>query len=456
MIKDDDIEFIEDELEYSSTLSKLEGKNSFVIPVGYFNDLEKDILKNVEKEQHKKIKLQIVRKSIYYVAAASVIFALVFMVFNFYSNNSKSKIVDVDKNSIQELPQEINNIEISDKDNESQISNTKNIDTIIQIADNKKELINTPHNITPDGISEKSNELNKVESDNLEDIVRNEENNNLKINSNNVDFNSISSAISLASSTNTQTSTNNTSRTMARRNIDGDKGNWILPDDTCVNRTFLYNSKSLNEKYPNWDFQWVGYKLGDDCYISQSGKYILHISQGDSISHFDTLQVKLQKTPMPKIIGDDEVCNNSNTILRAGINDKNYNYYWSVSTKNSPEILLEDLKPGKKIIKLKVTSCIDTVETSFILNVKNCNIEIPNVFTPNGDGYNDKFVIKGLEYFPGSSLTILNRQGKLVYQSEDYKNDWSALNIPAGTYFYSLIINDGNNSERGGMLSIIK
>lgn len=77
-------------------------------------------------------------------------------------------------------------------------------------------------------------------------------------------------------------------------------------------------------------------------------------------------------------------------------------------------------------------------------------------FTPNGDGYNDAFVIKGLEHYPGSSLTILNRNGKVVYQSADYNNDWKANNVEEGSYFYSLQLNDKNKTEKGGILSIVR
>ncbi|QHS63797.1 Calx-beta domain-containing protein [Chitinophaga agri] len=59
-----------------------------------------------------------------------------------------------------------------------------------------------------------------------------------------------------------------------------------------------------------------------------------------------------------------------------------------------------------------------------------------NAFRPGNNGVNDRFVIVGLEKYPGSKLCIYGRWGNLVYQSNDYKNDWRAIDIPMGNYIY--------------------
>ncbi|RAJ08677.1 putative repeat protein (TIGR01451 family)/gliding motility-associated-like protein, partial [Chitinophaga skermanii] len=64
---------------------------------------------------------------------------------------------------------------------------------------------------------------------------------------------------------------------------------------------------------------------------------------------------------------------------------------------------------------------------------------IPTLITPNGDGQNDKFVILGLEKFPGSKLIIWNRWGNVVFRSNDYLNNWDGSQLNEGTYFYELV-----------------
>ena len=63
---------------------------------------------------------------------------------------------------------------------------------------------------------------------------------------------------------------------------------------------------------------------------------------------------------------------------------------------------------------------------------------IPNVITPNGDGRNDKLVIKGLENYPASSIAIYNRWGNEVYYSSSYHNEWDGNGLTESTYYYVL------------------
>lgn len=81
---------------------------------------------------------------------------------------------------------------------------------------------------------------------------------------------------------------------------------------------------------------------------------------------------------------------------------------------------------------------------------------IPNAVSPNGDGKNDRFLIVGLDRYPGSSLTVFNRWGNEVYHSDNYANDWSGANLNDGTYFYILLLNTSHGKEaRKGWVEIL-
>jgi hypothetical protein len=43
----------------------------------------------------------------------------------------------------------------------------------------------------------------------------------------------------------------------------------------------------------------------------------------------------------------------------------------------------------------------------------------------------------------------LNRWGNVVFEKEGYSNDWNGDNLNAGTYFYTLIVNDGEQEYKG-------
>src|SRR5690606_9746457 len=72
---------------------------------------------------------------------------------------------------------------------------------------------------------------------------------------------------------------------------------------------------------------------------------------------------------------------------------------------------------------------------------------IPNLFTPNGDGLNDRFVIKNLMQYQGRELLIVNRWGNQVYKSNNYNNDWDGGSLAEGTYYYILRVRKGNTGE---------
>ena len=85
-------------------------------------------------------------------------------------------------------------------------------------------------------------------------------------------------------------------------------------------------------------------------------------------------------------------------------------------------------------IYANINSCADTV----LVTVEPAEMIIPNIFTPNNDGKNDVFEIKGLESYPGSQLMIFIRWGNQVYKADNYLNNWNGSDLAEGTYYYVL------------------
>ena len=84
-------------------------------------------------------------------------------------------------------------------------------------------------------------------------------------------------------------------------------------------------------------------------------------------------------------------------------------------------------------------------------------IEIPNVFTPNGDGYNDLFVILGIENCVKRELNVYDRNGRAVYRNRSYENTWNGDNCPDGTYTYKFLYSqNGIEQELRGTVTIIR
>lgn len=80
--------------------------------------------------------------------------------------------------------------------------------------------------------------------------------------------------------------------------------------------------------------------------------------------------------------------------------------------------------------------CTDSI--LFIVDVREIKLEVPNVFTPNGDGINDYFEIKNLDSYVSNELVIYNRWGKKVYEASNYRNQWDGNSLNNGVYYYVL------------------
>ena len=88
--------------------------------------------------------------------------------------------------------------------------------------------------------------------------------------------------------------------------------------------------------------------------------------------------------------------------------------------------------------------------TSFDLVV----CRIPEGFSPNNDGYNDTFKLKGYDV---KTIKVYNRYGNLVYSSTNYNDNWEGQSndgnkLPVGTYFYHIIYDE--NQEKVGWVYI--
>lgn len=85
-------------------------------------------------------------------------------------------------------------------------------------------------------------------------------------------------------------------------------------------------------------------------------------------------------------------------------------------------------------------------------------LNIPNVFTPNGDGNNDTFEIPHLDNYEENEIVIVNRWGNNIYQKKNYKNEWTGEGLTEGTYFYLLKVKNkrGEWETYKGYLTLLR
>jgi gliding motility-associated-like protein len=165
--------------------------------------------------------------------------------------------------------------------------------------------------------------------------------------------------------------------------------------------------------------------------------------------------------PAGTIAGATEVCLNYNNLYSIEPLENAMSYLWNYTGTDSP------LTGKNNSIEIKFpknfTSGILTVSginvcglgepsPPLYINLSDCGTSIPNAFSPNGDGENDLFIVRGFAGFP--ELLVFNRLGQKVYESESYQNDWNGNDLdgkelPTDTYWYVMKFSDISEEFKG-------
>jgi gliding motility-associated-like protein len=177
-----------------------------------------------------------------------------------------------------------------------------------------------------------------------------------------------------------------------------------------------------------------------------TGKYIVSLVVLTAFGNKDTLIDSIEVFPTPTIditaVPDSILISGTSVTLNAnGIFDQLL--WWDNSTGQSVDVN----SSGKYWVTASFTSGCKNSDTIWIVDCEKKEIEIVNVFTPNGDGYNDYFVVKDIKNYQPVKLAIYNRWGDELYSSSDYQNKWDGTykgkKLPEGTYYYVIETKDG-------------
>lgn len=162
-------------------------------------------------------------------------------------------------------------------------------------------------------------------------------------------------------------------------------------------------------------------------------------------------------------------CVGSNYIVNITNPLGNSTYNWYFGNNNIGSGLSYNLnnlsQASAGIYSVTVTDANTCKATATVsIDVINCLVFVPEIFTPNSDGKNDTFEIKHIEDYPNNNLKIFNRWGNLIYEKNGYKNEFDghanigdqigSEKLPAGTYYVFLIFNDGKTTDYTGILQL--
>lgn len=174
-----------------------------------------------------------------------------------------------------------------------------------------------------------------------------------------------------------------------------------------------------------------------------------------------TQQITVYENPSVDAGPDRTILQGGSITLLPAVTGNNLQYQWLPNTNLSSNSIVNP-----------VTNT--TVDITYILTVTgegNCKAsddvlvkvllapKIPNTFSPNNDGINDKWEISYLFTYPGNKVQVFTRTGKKVFESIGYNNPWDGTlqgkSLPVDTYYY--IIEPGNGLKPIiGYVTIVK
>ncbi|MDP4267564.1 MAG: gliding motility-associated C-terminal domain-containing protein, partial [Bacteroidota bacterium] len=232
----------------------------------------------------------------------------------------------------------------------------------------------------------------------------------------------------------------------------------------CKNEKFLLKVDGIrDDKYKWTDSLGELLSANDSLIITKTGKYFVSLSY-DNCTYSDTITVTTPKAMFSPAVKDGEAPAEIKFINNSAYAD---NYKWLFGDNDSTTIdnpIHTYNKEGEyKVILYAYTSnnCIDSVSYSFVKITKKPDVTTSNVFTPNNDGVNDRFIvsIKDAVNFHG---IIFDRWGRILFEWYNIEEGWdgryNGIFCDEGVYFYIInaTLSDGKSVERKGWFELLK
>lgn len=137
---------------------------------------------------------------------------------------------------------------------------------------------------------------------------------------------------------------------------------------------------------------------------------------------------------------------------------KPYSFEWSNGETNDS---LNFISSGDyKVIVTDAHNCSDS--ETFTIKEETKDMLMPKAFSPNGDGVNDTWFIKGVNQINGAVLKIYNSHGKLMFESKHPIQEWDGKDmdgkdVPSReVYFYFLDVSGKNGKPRRGTILVLR
>jgi len=212
-----------------------------------------------------------------------------------------------------------------------------------------------------------------------------------------------------------------------------------------------------------YTYLWNSTSTAKDTTVNSTGNYKLVITdQVTGCKASDSVNVNVYPPPILSAGNDTSISLGSSVMLHPTASTTIATWSWYSSTglndaslENPTATPLVTTTYNLFVIDVNGCTAVDSV-TITVLN--DYHVVITNLMTPNGDGFNDTWIIENIENYPHTQVTILTRQGQEVYTSSSYDNKWDGTQdgkkLADGTYYY-VIRFEGDKKVYKGPITIL-
>ena len=165
-------------------------------------------------------------------------------------------------------------------------------------------------------------------------------------------------------------------------------------------------------------------------------------------------------TPLLELGPDRTVLEGGFITLMPKVSGNNLTFLWTPTTGlSNANIATPKVSPPDDLTYLlTVTSSDGCVATDKIFVKVLKEVKVPNAFSPNNDGINDKWEIQYLESYPGCTIDVFNRYGQVIFSSVGYEKPWDGTYkgnpLPVGTYYWVINPKNGREAIKGSVTII--
>lgn len=222
----------------------------------------------------------------------------------------------------------------------------------------------------------------------------------------------------------------------------------------------------------NYSIEWSNGSSNNSISVDQDGEYCWTITDNFDCGTEVTgcTQVNISSIPVANggFSNPDILCPSECMELPLNTSGDDISYSWTSSCSGYPVNqtggsfnFCADNVPATCLgsvitVTGTATNQCGSDQASFALLSGACELIVPNVITPNGNGLNEAFFIVGLENYVDVKFKVFNRWGNKVFEDENYKNGWLAGDLAEGTYFYTISLPFGLKTQYEGYFTILK